>query len=185
MGGEDKVTIGRSGQVYGTFSSMSGTNAIFALSYSNAPSIYFNPVSRSTLPGRAERFEPAISLTGPHQFQWFFNDSPVAGATNATFSLASASLADTGNYSIVVSNALGSATTAPAALWFFQQEAATTLSLYAPTSRTFQLQFTTNLASNIMWTTLTNVTLTTSPFIFTDDSATNDPARFYRSALLP
>lgn len=48
---------------------------------------------------------------------------------------------------------------------------------------TYQIQYATNLNAPINWTTLTNVTLTSSPYLFFDASSAGRPQRFYRALL--
>jgi uncharacterized delta-60 repeat protein len=49
-------------------------------------------------------------------YQWRFNDVDLVGETNSTLTLAQAELTDQGSYSVVISNALGSVLSLPAAL---------------------------------------------------------------------
>ena len=50
----------------------------------------------------------SASGDGPFTYQWQKDDQAIAGATNATLTLASAQTAQAGYYSVVVSNGLGS-----------------------------------------------------------------------------
>ncbi len=52
-------------------------------------------------------------VAGTLAYQWFRNGAPVAGATASTLSLASATLANDGAYTVMVSNAHGSVTSTP------------------------------------------------------------------------
>ena len=57
----------------------------------------------------------AIGLP-PLGYQWRLNSSPLAGATSASYTNASLTLADGGNYDVVVTNLYGSATSVEAAV---------------------------------------------------------------------
>lgn len=56
---------------------------------------------------------PTLATTifgqGPFAYQWSFESSPIDWGTNATLTLTNAQLGDSGHYSVVVSNAFGSA----------------------------------------------------------------------------
>ena len=47
------------------------------------------------------------SGTPPLNYQWYFNGTPIDGATEVSFSIAAAQLTDTGKYTVVVSNPVG------------------------------------------------------------------------------
>jgi len=49
----------------------------------------------------------AASAALPVNYYWYKNGAPIAGATSATYKINAAQLADTGNYSVIVSNAYG------------------------------------------------------------------------------
>ena len=57
---------------------------------------------------------PAGSL--PLTYQWQKNDVAIAGASGATYTIAATQTSDAGNYSVVVTNSLGSAASSAAAL---------------------------------------------------------------------
>jgi hypothetical protein len=49
-------------------------------------------------------------------YQWYFNGGAINGATSSTLSLGNARNSDTGDYTVVVANAIGSITSAKATL---------------------------------------------------------------------
>ena len=55
-----------------------------------------------------------ISGSGPFSYQWFQDGRPVAGATQATFTVAAATAASAGNYVVRVTGPLGELTSNPA-----------------------------------------------------------------------
>lgn len=75
-----------------------------------APSIVTQPVSVLTHVGNTATFGVGAAGTGPLAYQWLKAGQPMAGATAATYSVASATLADAGSYAVRVSNAVGSVT---------------------------------------------------------------------------
>ena len=81
-----------------------------------APTITTQPSGLVVIPGTAATFAVAATGTGPLSFQWQRNGSTLPGATGPVLSLTSVSGADAGNYSVVVSNAAGSVTSANAPL---------------------------------------------------------------------
>ncbi len=80
------------------------------------PSIVTGPQGQTTCAGQSAAF--SVTATGylPLSYQWWFGNSPIAGATAGTFSLPSPQVADAGNYSVVITNAGGSITSAVAGL---------------------------------------------------------------------
>ena len=59
----------------------------------------------------------------PLVYQWAFNGLNLAGATNSTLTLAGAMTNNTGNYSVIVTNSLGSITSSPVALLVYPPQA--------------------------------------------------------------
>lgn len=59
-------------------------------------------------------FTATVTGPGPFTYQWFKGATPINGATSATLSIPSAVVADTGSYTVMVSNAFGSVTSTPA-----------------------------------------------------------------------
>ena len=79
-----------------------------------------HPSKRSRSARRAtlgRRFACGCSAGGmPLNYQWYFNGSPLANATNATLAFAVVQMNNAGNYSVVVANSLGSVTSSNALL---------------------------------------------------------------------
>ncbi len=81
-----------------------------------APSIVTQPASATVNAGNAAAFAVAVAGTGPLTYQWRRNGTTIGGATSAVYTIAAAATADAGAYSVVVTNASGSATSSPATL---------------------------------------------------------------------
>lgn len=82
-----------------------------------SPTIATQPASRTAAVGADVSFSGTTSGgTQPLSYQWQKDGNPVAGATNLTMSLTNVQLADAGAYQMVVSNLLGTVTSAAATL---------------------------------------------------------------------
>ncbi|MEP6662832.1 MAG: immunoglobulin domain-containing protein, partial [Verrucomicrobiota bacterium] len=86
------------------------------------PNITSEPVSRTNVIGTTATFSVATTGAAPLVYQWKKNnvDLPnggnVSGTTTATLTLANVAQSDAANYSVVVTNAAGTATSLPATL---------------------------------------------------------------------
>jgi uncharacterized repeat protein (TIGR03803 family) len=119
------------------------SDAIVSVTTSNAvltvidpPVITAQPTNLLVLPGANVAF--GVSLTGSASFfryQWLFNSTNILNATNAIYSIASAGTNKAGNYSVIVTNLAGIATSSNAALSVVLSPASRTN--YASSTATF------------------------------------------------
>lgn len=79
-----------------------------------APSINSQPSSQTVSQGGSATF--VVAAGGATTYQWYFNGSPISGATAVSFTRSNVSAADAGSYFVVVTNAAGSVTSNPATL---------------------------------------------------------------------
>jgi hypothetical protein len=91
-------------------------NSSLTATFVQPPAFDIQPSSVSTGIGSTVNFTPHAVGAAPLKYQWFFANGPLAGATNATLSLANVQLANAGYYWIVATNSYGSATSSVAAL---------------------------------------------------------------------
>lgn len=86
--------------------------AVYKITYttSNAPVIDEQPVSITVSKGNAASFSVKASSTDSLKYQWRKNGVNISGAINATYKIAAANYADSGTYSVVVSNSTASVT---------------------------------------------------------------------------
>lgn len=81
------------------------------------PVITFQPQDQALNMFGNANFAVVVSGSGALRYQWFFNQTnALPSATNATLTVTNVQPADAGNYSVVVSNTFGSATSRLAAL---------------------------------------------------------------------
>jgi hypothetical protein len=82
------------------------------------PSIVTQPASQTLLAGKNAAFTIAVVASGTQllAYQWQKNGGPIAGATNASYTISNVLPADAGSYTCVVTNATGSKTSDPAVL---------------------------------------------------------------------
>lgn len=81
-----------------------------------APTIVTPPAATKVHVGDTASFAVGVGGTSPLTFQWLRNGQPIAGATAAVYTIASVAESDAATYSVQVSNAAGSVTSAGAAL---------------------------------------------------------------------
>jgi uncharacterized protein YjdB len=80
-----------------------------------APKITLQPVSVTTVVGESATFTVA-ALGGNLSYQWSEGATPIPGATNTTLTLTNLTIAESGNYSVLVTNALGTTNSVVVAL---------------------------------------------------------------------
>jgi Leucine-rich repeat (LRR) protein len=110
------------------------TSAVAALTVWAPPSISSQPQSLTNIVGTTAAFNVSASGTPSPAYQWQFNGNPLSAATSPSLLLTNIQLTNAGNYSVVVSNAAGSLTSAVAAL-----------TVWAPPSISSQPQGLTNI----------------------------------------
>lgn len=80
------------------------------------PVITTQPASQTVAAGSPVTFTVAATGTAPFSYQWFKDGTAIAGATSATLTLPYVLARDAGDYSVTVTNAASSASSASAAL---------------------------------------------------------------------
>jgi len=94
-----------------------------------SPVITQSPLNTAAGEGGTAAFTVAATGSSPLSYQWKFGAANLSGATNATLTIQNVVLSEAGSYSVTVSNAAGSANSAPATLTVLTPSASGTLSL--------------------------------------------------------
>ncbi len=84
--------------------------------FGTPPVIASQPEDATVVAGEMSSFSMTTTGSEPFQYQWRFNGATVSNATNETFTITNSQPVHAGNYSLVISNAFGSITSAIAAL---------------------------------------------------------------------
>ena len=80
-----------------------------------APSFILQPTSQTAYLGQSIQFTATAIGTSP-SYQWYFNNTPISGATSSTYTIQSCSTLNQGSYQVIVSNVAGSVTSSVATL---------------------------------------------------------------------
>ena len=106
------ATIGDSGLYSVIVSNAVGsdTSDIFKIVVLVSPQIIAQPVSQMVDSGQSVSFSVTAAGSSPFSFQWKKNGIDLIGDTLNSFSITNALLSDSGNYSVVVTNAVGKIT---------------------------------------------------------------------------
>jgi sugar lactone lactonase YvrE len=80
------------------------------------PAIQTQPLSQSVTAGNGVQFSVTASGRPTPTYQWNFGGSPINGATSSSYSITSAQSGNAGDYTVTVTNAMGSVTSSRATL---------------------------------------------------------------------
>ena len=92
------------------------TSSYALLTVNVPPTITGQPQSLSTTAGSNAAFSVTAGGTSPLYYQWLFAGTNIGGATASSYLRGNAQPADAGNYSVIVTNMAGSATSSNAVL---------------------------------------------------------------------
>jgi hypothetical protein len=164
------------------------TSAPAALTLRLPPSIIAQPQMFVADPGGTATFSvTAVGLT-PFVYQWRFNNAPIPGATNGSYTLANVQFSNAGVYSVVVTNALGSVPSQDAELMikprivgFGLTNGVFTIAVEAMLNRMHAVDVSTNLN---VWSPLTTNNSAVVETQWADPTAGSSPRRMYRLRLV-
>jgi hypothetical protein len=160
------------------------------LSTNVPPYLTAQPESQNVAAGTDVTFAVAAGGTPTLNYQWQFHGTNLAGATGSSFTRTNAQGSHAGNYSVVVTNASGSVTSAVATLTLTPTvplefvlieavpETGLRLSISGQPGFDVRLLTSTNLVD---WSVLTNLANPTGVLLFTNPVPSDVPQQFYRA----
>jgi sugar lactone lactonase YvrE len=93
-----------------------GANTIRKGGYSGAPQVQTQPINQYVSAGGSATFSVTAAGATALSYQWNFNGSPISGATGSSYTVANAQAANSGTYTVTVTDAAGSVTSNGATL---------------------------------------------------------------------
>jgi hypothetical protein len=170
----------------------SATSIVAALTIVVPPAITDDLTNTTVMENDPVTFYVAATGTAPLTYQWRKDGINIPGANGPNYAISAAQASDEGAYSVVVTNAGGTATSAPASLTvstvfvllspIVRGDGAFEFTLMGRSNRNYTVEYTTDFSG---WTNVTNLTLPGPQATVIDPGATNDTSRFYRVRLNP
>jgi hypothetical protein len=101
------------------------TSSVATLTVLSAPTIVQqpNPTNMFLFVGETARFSVTAGGAVPLSYYWQLNGAPISGANSSSYTIANVQLNNSGNYSVLVSNAFGTVTSSIVALSVFSSPA--------------------------------------------------------------
>ncbi len=166
------------------------TSQVAVVTMMMAPAITSQPQSLDVQTGSMAVFSVTATGMPAPTYQWYFNGTNIANATESNYTIPAARLTDSGVYNVVVANTLGTAVSSNAVLTVHATPAAASMGVSAvgnsvqisiagvPGDR-YAIQWATNL-TDWNWLLTNN-----APFTFSDTNVVSNRSRFYRALYLP
>ncbi len=142
-----------------------------------------NPVSQTVAIGASASFRAQASGFPPLTYQWYFKTNAIPGATNLVLTLPNLQAAQSGSYTVAVSNPAGTTWSNPALLSVLPGliiNMVPAISWTGTPGSNYLVQYVNTVGTSAQWTTLATVTSTNLPQFYFDVSGINQPSRFYR-----
>jgi uncharacterized repeat protein (TIGR03803 family) len=190
------------GNLYGTTTAGGpyGKGSIFRLTFNSPPQITLQPSDQTATDGAAVQFAVAVLGASPLSYQWRKNatnltdNGRIFGSTARLLTVNTVKETDSGVYSVIVSNSLGSVTSsnavltvlgqAPAFTSAAQNGAMLTLTWSTTPGQSYQVQSISDLASGD-WVNAGSVIAATNNDLSESFSIESASREFYRILLVP
>lgn len=167
----------------------SDNQRIRSITFVGAPVIVAQPYPQTSCLGQSATFQVTVSGNQPLAYQWWSQGGPLLGQTSTNLVLTNLLSSQAGAYWAVVSNQLGSVTSAPAQL--VMNDACVDLRMYAGLNiagqpgASYVLSYTTNLSAPLNWLPLATNTMIPSGWFYVDTNSPFSTYRFYNVRLKP
>ncbi len=171
---------------------LDSNNGLLAMAIATPPVITSGPQNLTAFEGGTALLSVQIDGTAPLTYQWWFNNSPLSGATSNTLAQTPALPAIVGSYFVVVTNIAGAVTSAPAMLAVQIPRPPSFSQFSVPVGGPVQIagsgepgQFLIQFSDDlVIWRELVTLVSTNGTFNYEDPDRTL-PRRFYRVRWLP
>ena len=149
------------------------------------PAILVSPGPQTTEEGSAVGLRVKASSSLPLFYFWYLNSTNLTScSTNWGLKLTNVQFSQSGAYTVVVSNALGAVTSAPAMLNVIaavERRPVPGVKVTGESASLLNVDYANSLSPAPNWTTLGSVSLATSPQYYFDLTLPLPPQRFYRA----
>ena len=177
-----------SGQIVGWGMHGGHTNAFLLTPASGPVMMISGPSAQIVGPGTPVTLGMQMSSTQPLTYQWMRDGMPIPGATNATLALPGMSMENTGQYTVISRNGVGTVASSSAAVSMFAMEMTNGtphLAVAAPAGSHFRIDYSDMLGSGMNWQTMTNFTMMGSMSQMSVMPPPGSPGQFYRAVMIP
>jgi hypothetical protein len=177
----ESASAGAQGNYFVAVTNFAGavTSSVATLTFdASALSILSQPKDKAVEPGYPATFTVLASGIPVMAYQWSHNGSPIAGATDASFTVISADPDAVGGYSVLVTNGYAAATSATAYLALLDGAARPQLTLGGSPGNFLSITF--SAAAGRRYRLLSSTDLVTWSAVDTNTAVTAGPLQFIR-----
>jgi hypothetical protein len=155
------------------------------VTYVAAPAITTQPASQTVASNSTANLSVSATGSPAPVYQWFMNGAP-AGSNSSAFCIPTFQSTDQGTYTVIISNALGAVTSAPALLLldgptrvnsYGMSNGAFSLQLAGPAGTSYIIEASSDLLN---WVPIVTNSTSSGILDFTDTNAGTETHRFYR-----
>jgi probable HAF family extracellular repeat protein len=177
------------GQIVGWGMFAGHTNGFLLTPVSAPVMMTSSPSTQIVGPGTMVTLGMQMSASERLTYQWLQNGVPIAGATNATFTLPSGmSMENAGQYTVTARNGVGTVASSSAVVSMFSMQltnGSPHLSVAAPSGSHFRIDYSDMLVNSANWQAMTNFTVTGSITQVIDTPPARRDSRYYRAVMTP